>query len=293
MPIDGGPRLPRSYLYCPADLTDRLSRAFGRGADAVIADLEDSIPHDRKDLARSTLAGWLAAGHSAGGQLWVRVNADRLAADIEAVVGAQVSGLVLPKAEPDLLARCDQLIAARERELGLIAGTIAVQPLIETAAGLLAATSLAAGPRVARLGIGEADLSAELGADLDSDPALLNPLRLQVVVASAAARIAAPVAAASVDFRDLGALRASTVRLLHLGFRARTAIHPAQIGTINKVFTPSVAQVEQARELLAAFDGAQREGSGVITDAHGKMVDVAVVRSAREVLARAAGRTED
>ena len=248
---DSGRTLPRSYLYCPGDRPDRLARAGSRGADALIADLEDSVVPGRKDLARAAVADWLTAGPETG-ELWVRVNPELLAADLGAAVTAQVTGVVLPKAEPALLAEADDLLAARERELGLASGGIGLLPLIETARGLLAAPALAAAPRVVRLGLGEADLAAELGVDA-AGPQALDPLRLQAVVASAAAGIAAPVAATSRDIRDLATLRASTERALQLGFRARTAIHPAQLATINEVFTPSPGQVARAVDLVAAF----------------------------------------
>jgi citrate lyase subunit beta/citryl-CoA lyase len=289
---DGGRTLPRSYLYCPGDRPDRLARAGSRGADALIADLEDSVVPGHKDLARAAVADWLTAGPDTAAELWVRVNPGLLAADLGAAVTARVTGVVLPKAEPALLAEADDLLAARERELGLARGGIGLLPLIETARGLLAAPALAAAPRVVRLGLGEADLAAELGVDAAARPQALDPLRLQAVAASAAAGIAAPVAATSRDIRDLAALRASTEWALQLGFRARTAIHPAQIATINEVFTPSAGDVARAAGLVAAFDAAARDGSGVITGPDGAMVDVAVLRAARDVLARAGHHPE-
>jgi citrate lyase subunit beta / citryl-CoA lyase len=296
--------LPRSYLYCPGDRPDRLAKAGERGADALIADLEDAVAPDRKELARAAVADWLAGRPGGeprpGGELWIRVNAGLLAADIRAVVtapvsgagvfGAGVTGVVLPKADRALAAAADDLLSARERELGLPRRSVSLLPLIETAGGLQTAAELATAPRVVRLGMGEADLAAELGVDLAARPRAFDPLRLQLVVASAAAGIAAPVGPASTDFRDVAALRASTEALSHLGFRARTAIHPGQVETINTVFTPSADQVSRAAELIAAFDAA---GSGVMTGPDGAMVDAAVLRAAHDVLARARLRRGD
>jgi len=288
----------RSYLYCPGDRPDRLARVRGWGADAVIADLEDSVHATKKSAARVAVAAWLAdlpsvlhpnqAGKGQLGEVWVRINSGTLAEDVAAIVGPALRGIVLPKAEPALAATLDGLLSRAERDWGLRPGSVAVQPVIETATGLLAASELASAPRVARLGFGEADLAAELGADVRTDPQILGPLRLQLVVASAAAGIAAPVGPASTDFKDLAALRAGTEALLRLGFRARTAIHPAQLPCINEVFTPSREQVASARRLVAAFDEATAEGVGVITGPDGRMADTAVLRSARDVLARAA-----
>ncbi|MGE5134273.1 MAG: HpcH/HpaI aldolase/citrate lyase family protein [Gemmatimonadota bacterium] len=277
----------RSYLYVPADRPDRLARAAGRGADALILDLEDAVPPGGKDGARRLLAGWLAGQADPGCELWVRINPGAAAADVTAVAGPALTGVVVPKAAPDLLAEVGQLLGQREHALGLPAGRLRILPMVETAGGVLALPAIAAAPRVARLGIGEADLAADLGLQPGPGQPELLPLRLQLVLASAAQGLAAPAGPVSLDFRDPAALRESTRALLRLGFRARTAIHPAQVPVINEVFTPAPAEVEQARALVAAFDAAVRGGAGVLTGPDGRMVDAAVVRSARDVLARA------
>jgi citrate lyase subunit beta / citryl-CoA lyase len=256
----------------------------------LILDLEDSVPLQNKADARDLVARWLSLRPVAAEQLWVRINSTSPDADIESVVVAGVTGVMVPKAEPGLLAKVEQLLVDREQDLLLRPGTLRTIPLIETARGLLAAVELARMPRVLRLAIGRADLAGELGLGVDPEGDEFRPLLLQIVVASAAASIAPPVAPTSTDFRDLGALRNSTERLLSLGFRGRSAIHPAQLETINAVFTPSAAAVERAERLVATFEAAERAGSGVTTDDDGRMVDVAVVRSARELLSRAERR---
>src|SRR5579875_1679903 len=271
----------RSWLYVPGNRRDFLDAALRRGADALIIDLEDSVPAAAKETARAAVSAWLPGRPPPGAELWLRINGDAATADL-GLVTAAVTGVVVPKAEPGLLGR-------RERELGLPAGRFALVPLIETARGLLSAERLAGMPRVTHLGLGEADLCAELRLRPSGAAAELAPLRLQVVLASAAAGIGAPVAPTSRDYRDLRALRASTEGLLRGGFRARTAIHPAQVPVINEVFSPSPAEVAEARRLVGAFE---RSPSGVITDDGGQMVDAAVVRSAREVLARAERGTQ-
>ncbi len=277
----------RSYLYVPADREDRLARAAARGADALILDLEDSVPAAGKDQARRLLAGWLAGQHDTDCELWVRINPPTAAEDITATVGPLVTGVVVPKAEPALLAEISGLLADAESARGVAPGRFGVLPIMETARGLQSVADVAASPRVVRLGLGEADLAADLGVQLSPDRAELLPVRLQVVVAAAAAGIGAPVGPTSTDFRDVDGLRDSTRALLALGFRARTAIHPAQLPVINAVFTPSETEIARAGRLVAAFEAAQRAGAGVFTDENGMMVDVAVVRSAREILARA------
>ncbi|MCB0951516.1 MAG: hypothetical protein KDB13_02050, partial [Microthrixaceae bacterium] len=110
--------------------------------------------------------------------------------------------------------------------------------------------------------------------------------RSTVVVASAAAGLDPPTAPVSTDFRDLESLRAETVALRRLGFGARSAIHPSQLGVINDVFTPTAAELERATALVARFEESLVRGEGVCVDTDGTMVDEAVVRSARRILAR-------
>lgn len=277
----------RSFLYVPGDRRDRIDGAASRGADALILDLEDAVPVARKEVARQTVARWLGEEGPGPPELWVRINAGSAGADISACVTGRVTGLVAPKAEVRLLAEVDELLAAQEAMLGVPRGRFAVLALIETAAGLLSAPEVTAAARVVRLGLGEVDLAADLGLVVTESRAEMAPLRLQLVVASAAAGITAPAGPTSTDFRDLDALRASTRALFRLGFRGRTAIHPAQLPVINEVFSPTPEEVEAARQLVAAYEDAVREGRGVLTDDRGRMVDVAVVRSARDLLARA------
>jgi citrate lyase subunit beta/citryl-CoA lyase len=280
------PTVARSYLYVPGDRTDALRKAHLRGADALVLDLEDAVAPDRKDAARSAVAGLLSAGPPPA-RYWVRINADRPEEDITAVLAPGVDGLFVPKAEPSLLHEIDLLLTAVERRLGLAADTFALVPVIETARGVLAAPEVAAAPRVLRLGLGEADLAGELGLQPGPDRVELAPIRSQVVVASAAAGITAPVGPVETALRDPERLERTTRTLLRQGFRARTALHPGQLSLINEVFTPSAAEVAAAREVLDRLAEAQRQGSGVATDADGRFLDRAVVRAAAEVLRRA------
>ena len=277
----------RSYLYVPGDSQRRLDRALAWGADAVILDLEDAVAATAKAEARVLVGRWISEHEAAEVGLWVRLNGGSLALDSEGIVGVNLTGIVVPKAELAVLAEADELLALQERRAALPHRSIAVLPLIETARGLMSAADLAVAPRVARLGIGEADLAADLRMELTDAGDEMMPLRLQVVVASAAAGIDAPVAPVARDYHDLQTLRQSTLALRGLGFRARTAIHPAQVTVINEVFTPTAEEIYAARQLVDSFAASERAGSGVLIDGRGQMVDAAVVRTARETLRRA------
>lgn len=267
-----------------------LDGAFGRGADAVIADLEDAVAPAAKDVARATVVDWLATIASAAAtgstaEVWVRINADPTwQQDDLAALGALPShaapvGVLVPKASPALVASVRDTLATSDEARGLrVAG------LVEDARALVDLAALAGTPGLSHLGLGEADLRADLRLDPSDDEAELRPLRLAVVVASAAAGIQPPVGPTATDFRDLDGLRRSSDRLRRLGFAGRTAIHPRQVPVINEVFTPTDQQVAAARRLMDDLEAATADGRGVVTDADGRMVDEAVARQARHTL---------
>ncbi|WCN78672.1 HpcH/HpaI aldolase/citrate lyase family protein [Micromonospora sp. LH3U1] len=291
----GRPRsIARSYLYVPGDQPDKVARAASRGADACILDLEDAVAPANKATARATVSAFLADGRAAAPaapQWWVRLNADTPAADIAAIAGPHLTGVVVPKADVDLLAEVHRLLGDAEREHGLPVGHVAVFALLETAGGVLRAEAVAAAPRVERLGLGEADLAAELCLQPGPDKVELWPLRSRAVLACAVARLAPPVGPTETVLRDPDRLEATSRLLLRQGFRGRTAIHPAQVPVVNRVFSPTTAEVEAAQDIIDRLGGAERNGSGVAVTADGRMIDAAVARSAREVLSRAvAGR---
>lgn len=272
-------RLARSALYVPGDAPDKLRSALDRGADELIVDLEDAVLPGRKALARDIVATWLDGLPVTDIGVWVRVNPGSAGlADIRAIgAAAGLTGVVLAKTESvgDVVAA-----AAVLDELDSLARIV---PLLESGAAVLRAAEIAAGPRVHRLQVGEADLRADLGVTLGADERELLWVRSQIVVVSAAVGIAPPIAPVSTDFRDLDALRTSTEALARMGFVGRACIHPAQVAVVNDVFTPSSEQVEAATYVLEALAVA---GSGVALDSRGRMIDEAVARQARAVLAR-------
>jgi len=163
-------------------------------------------------------------------------------------------------------------------DLGLIA-------LIETARGLWQVLSVAEHPAVVGLDIGEEDLGSELGLEPGGDAMLWHPVRSRLVWASAAAGMGGPNGPVWTDIGDLDGLRESTLWLRRCGFSSRSAIPPAQVQVINQVFTPSQEELEAARQMVAEYDQAVAEGRGAIRDARGRMIDEAVVRRARHLLA--------
>lgn len=257
----------RSYLYVPGDRPDRFAKAVAAGADAVIVDLEDAVEPGAKPQARAAVAAWL--GEPPAVAVWVRVNNEPalLGEDLAMVAGSRAAGVVLPKATPEA---CD-------------AAGVAVQALVETAAGVRALDRIAAHPRVVRLALGEADLCAELGVIPSPDARELWAIRSDVVVASAAAGLEAPVGPAPTDLHDPEALERTSRQLYRQGFGGRSVLHPRQVATVNAAFGPGPDELEQARRVLEAHAAAG--GGPAVLD--GEFVDGATVRLAQRTLDRA------
>lgn len=276
---------PRSYLYVPGDRADFLARSLQRGADALLVDLEDAVPPDRKDVARAVVRDWLAGlaedgAASPAPQVWIRLNPGPAGLDDLAAVGSfsRVAGYCVAKADaPADVSR----IASALDDLGSAAR---LMPLIESAAAVLACAEIARAPRVERLQIGEADLAADTGVDPDAYGEQFAVARSLTVYASAAAGIGAPVAPVSTDFRDLDRFADSTARLRRLGFFGRACIHPAQVPAANEAFTTDPEAAERARQLL---EHQERLGESTFVGPDGRLVDEAVLRSARRTVAQA------
>lgn len=282
--------LARSYLYVPGD-AERLRRAHARGADAVIADLEDSVPLARKAEARRAVAAWLTGdlpgptGRTT--ERWVRVNDGPTALeDVRSVFGPGLHGVCMAKVTgPEVVEDVADLLASLEARHGWTGPPVVIMPMVESAGGMLMVDRTASAPRVRRLQLGEIDLAADLGLDVDIDESELISLRTAVVVASAAADLQPPTGAVWPGIGDEEGLIRSTERIRRLGFFGRAVVHPRQVGPVHAVFTPSPDAVREAREAVARFDAAVDSGSGVYVDAAGQMVDEAVVRRSRRLLA--------
>jgi citrate lyase subunit beta/citryl-CoA lyase len=273
--MSGTPRAAgavRSWLYVPATRPDLLDKAMAGAADAVVLDLEDAVPLDRKDEARAHAVKAVAATWPK--PLWLRVNQVRLPegrADLDALAGTPVQGLRLPKCESP-----DEILAVLDRV------DAPLHLLFETALGVERAFTLAtAAPRVALLSLGEADLAADLR--ISSDGAL-DWARARIVNAARAAGLSGPVQSVWTDVADVDGLTADTRHARVRGFFGRSVIHPKQIPPVNEAFTPGADEVEEARRLVGSLSRAQDAGSAAWLDDRGRFVDPAVVARARWVL---------
>jgi citrate lyase subunit beta/citryl-CoA lyase len=280
----------RSMLFTPGNRLDMLAKAVNSGTDAVIVDLEDSVSIDNKPQARDNLEQLPESPVP----YYVRTNAletEMLWDDVVAAGRAQVVGVIIPKAEsPMAISQIDGALTALEMTTGKPQGSITVIPLIESALGVRLTYEMAkASDRVECVMFGggeQGDLVADLGVEWTPEGTGLMQARSQVLLSSRAAGVPYPMEAVFMDFRNPEGLRVECELARTLGYIGKVAIHPAQVEVINDVFTPAAEVVAYQKKVLAAFEEAEAEGKASIA-VDGKMVDYAVARVARTIIARA------
>lgn len=277
----------RSLLYVPAHVDKFVDNPRLAEADAVILDLEDSVPADRKAQARDQLAGAISKVAAAGPNVLVRINDGALAEDdLAAAVKPGVSALVIPKVRSaSQLGRLAERVSDLERRGGLAERQIRFVVLIETADGFMAMRDiLCASARTLGVILGAEDFAADVGMVADG-PTLRGP-RQQVVIAAAAAGVTPfGLMGATTGFADLAAYRALAEESKRFGYVGSTCIHPSQVEVLNAAFSPGPDEVVWAQRVCAAFEAAAREGRGAVA-LDGRMIDAPVAARAETLLAR-------
>jgi citrate lyase subunit beta/citryl-CoA lyase len=289
----------RSILYTPGHRPDRIARAVAAGADATCLVLEDSVPHDLRPVARRTVAAALAEHARPDQPLYVKVNAlgdDGLAADLAEIARPGLSGIIVPKvSRVDDVREVDRLVTEAEARSGLPAGTIDVILVIETPRAVVDTLALIeASQRVGSVVCAAAingDLAGALGLEATTDGAERAYILAKVLVDARAAGVETPLDGVWTGIGDLDGLEREARRARTLGYRAKLAVHPEQIPTIHRVFTPSADEVARSQRVLDAFEAALARGDAAIV-VDGRMVDYAMADTARRVLELAAEQAD-
>jgi len=266
------------------------------GADAMILDLEDAVALPDKAAARTVVRKMVEELGQAGQTLFVRVNDFETGltwADLDAVVCQRLYCVMLPKVTgPEDVRRTDTILEFLERKNGLEAGTVLIDPVLETAQGMRQAYEVAtASARVAHLGglTGkDGDIARAIGFQWTPEGHEAFFYISKVLLDARAANVPYPIGGRGWwDIQDLDGLRTEAVRTKNFGYSGMLLIHPSHVPIVNEVFTPSKEEVAHWQELIAAVEQCEREGCSVVTF-KGMMVDTAHVKVAREMLKWAA-----
>jgi citrate lyase subunit beta/citryl-CoA lyase len=275
-----------------------IERAYSTPADVIVLDLEDSVPPEEKLTARGNIREAVNYLKGAAKTVHVRVNSHAsglLKDDIVAAIGEGLDGLALPKVEGGRdIRQLDIILREQELHNGVRPGTVALIAHIESPRGILRCEDIIeASTRTIGLALGGYDYALELGVPRSKDGRELGYARHVVATACAAFGLQAfdgPYA----DFHDAAGLAAEAQYARAIGFKGKYVIHPNQVETVNRLFTPADEEVEEARKVLAAYEEAVAAGHGSV-EVDGKMVDTPVARRAQaligyaEEIARTAG----
>ncbi len=278
----------RSLLFVPVIARKFVDGAASRGADAIILDLEDSVPPGEKPRARTLLQEAAEIVSRGGADVLVRINRPlRLAIpDIEAAVSPRVQALALPKVESaNHLRLLAEAIDEIEAERGMAIGATKLLAMVETAEAFFEMPEIArAHPRVVAMTLGAEDFALSVGM-LPEAEGLLFPKQQMIIAARSAGILPLGFLGTVADFRDLAAFRATIQRSRRLGFLGAACIHPSQVAILNEEYAPQPGDVAHAERVVTACEKATAEGVGAIT-VDGRMIDAPVVERAQALLAR-------
>ena len=274
----------RSLLFVPADKASLLQKAATRGADALVIDLEDAVPHANKAMARNSLGQFAEPLAHQGGSILVRVNSHPSIIQHDlAALPASVSAIVLPKVEGihDIQAAALAL-DKREKDLGLVPGTVGLIPQIESPRAIRYVYEIAEGPRVVGLSLGTEDFALALGTAPQPE-CLALPAQMVCLAAAAAGIMALALPISIADFRDLKKWESGVRTARAQGATGALCIHPSQIPILNEVFSPSDEEKVWAEAIVEAWGRSSGNEKGAIA-VNGAMIDKPVFQRASAII---------
>jgi citrate lyase subunit beta/citryl-CoA lyase len=286
-------KMYRTLLFAPGSRAELLTKAQLGAADAMIFDLEDSVPLNAKDEARKNVQQALALGLKK--PMYLRISNPR-AGDYLADLGVlanqslvNVAGVALPKADDAQdIETVSKALQEIEIKAGVAVGSLSILPMIETCLGLRNSFDIAkSSKRVSGMALAsaeEGDFMVDLGGRWTPRSLALNYPRSKLVVDSRAAGLEWIVDGVFMNLKDTQMLREECLIARELGFVGKMAIHPTQVDVMHQVFSPSAEEIEYARGLIAAFREGEARGVGAVKY-QGMMVDYANVRLAERTLA--------
>lgn len=279
----------RSFLFVPADNDKLLASATGKPADVVILDLEDGTHPARRDSARARLGESIRAVKAAGQAAAVRINGDLNTAvtDLRAAVQPGLDLVLLPKVEhPRDVQLLSGLVGDLEAAAGMARGGVRLLLQIESCLALPRLHEIAAAdPRTMGMMLGSEDFSLDCGG-LPTPEALFTPSLLVLHAARAAGIQPVGFIASIADLGDVEQFSRVLAQARSLGFRGAVVVHPKFLEAINACYTPTPAQVDEARAVVGAFEAALAAGQGAVKH-DGKMIDKPVYRRALDLLKEA------
>lgn len=278
--------LRRSLLFIPANSPAMLQNADIFDADAVIFDLEDAVNINEKDSARTLLSHYLTMfKYEKTMEVIVRINSydfyDFFISDLNTLPLDKIDTIMFPKATASSMSELIKLLTLKEKELNL-KRKIKIIPIIELAISLLEINIIAKEPRVNGLLLGAEDLSTDMQFKRTTSGEEILFARSLLVTAARAYNIDA-IDTPYIDTENLYALNNDTAKAKSFGLNAKAAIHPNQIPTINRVFSPNKEEILYAKKIKELAIEADKAKLGVFSYQN-KMIDKPIIARAELIL---------
>ncbi len=283
----------RSRLIMPANEKKYVEKAHMRNADAVVLDLEDSVPASEKVATRAVLKESIPVVGRGGSDVLVRVNhtEELLAGDVEASVWPGLDGIFFPKVETgDQVRDLDRLLTDLEQKRGIPPGHVKISVIAETLKGYLNVQEITgASDRIDSLSLGTEDFATNTGMELTEDTynAWLIPRMRIVFVARAYDKLPLNLVGSMAGFSDNVAFEKMAILSYKHGFLGSSCIHPGNVEILNRCFSPTEEAIDYSRKLIDAFERSLAAGRASAA-LDGKMIDYPHYEKAKQVLARSA-----
>jgi len=285
-------KIRRSRLIMPANVPRFVEKAYLRNADAIVLDLEDSVPPTEKMAAREQIREWIPVVAKGGSDVLVRVNhtAEWLSGDLGACIWPGIDGVMLPKVESAEQVRdVEQILAELEQQRGIRSGHIKIGIIIETARGVLRAEEIAsASSRIDSLTLGAEDFSVDCGMELSDETyhGMLIPRMNLLMAARAYGKIPMGLMGSIAGYTDTESLAKQAKLAYQHGFLGTSCIHPDNVEILNQAFSPSEEDMAYASKVIEAFEASVAQGRAS-TKLEGKMIDIPHYEKAKRILQRA------
>ena len=288
--MDGNIR--RSWLMVPSDDATQVERAAASAADVIVLDLMEFVPEGMKPAAREHLPEAIRGVAQGGAEVFAQVDKELLYADLSAAVWPGVSGILIPRLEtPQEVAEADSLLTQLEDKRGFRPGTLQIVAVLDTAKGNYDAVEIArASRRIWGLTLGRADLVMDLRPEPSGELHLMPYLMQRLIMAANAAAVVplgawwrAPARGLLADPDDT---YAAAVRGRRIGFKGALCLRANQVEALNRGFTPTSSEIQEARELIADYQAGTQNGSAVMR-LQDRIIDLAAVNQASQLLAYA------
>lgn len=261
----------RSRLIMPANNLKFISKAKLRNADAIVLDLEDSIPIDEKVEARKNIIHSIREAGSTGSKIYVRVNNDEkyLMDEIEAIACKELYGIYLPDVQDkQVIESVDAKLTVMEKNIQLEKGTLKISIAVEDAKGVLNIDSiLSSSARIDSVTLGSEDFSSNTGIKIsDYTKSAYISIFTNIILHARKYNIKPLGLIGSIaNYKDEESMhRIAKISYDH-GLEGASCIHPTMVGILNKQFTPEEDAIEEARNIIEKFESALKFGKAATT----------------------------